>query len=125
MKSGTPIEICYGGGQSGNDRFLQEYGFLDPHIDAYTIVAMDLLGQKRRGGGGSSSSNSGYRSLQHRNECLAALRTTTIADDEQLLLSIQTGNKSDTNKYDANISVAIQYRIGLKKALQELTGEPW
>jgi hypothetical protein len=115
-KSGTPIEICYGGGQSGNDRFLQEYGFLDTHMDAYKMVAMDLLGLKRRG-----NSDNSYRSMQDRNECLAALRTTTIADDEQLLLSIQQKNEA----HDANIPVAIQYRIGLKKALQELNGETW
>jgi SET domain len=114
MKSGTPIEICYGGGQSGNDRFLQEYGFLDTHVDAYRMVAMDLLGQKRRG-----SSDNSYRSLQDRNECLEALRRTTIKDDEKLLLSLQK------NEGDANIPVAIQYRIGVKKALQELNGEPW
>ena len=113
MKMGTPIEICYGGGQSGNDRFLQEYGFLDTNVEAYRMVAMDLLGQKRRG-----SSDNSYRSMQDRNDCLQALRTTTIAEDEQLLLnSISTQNSSDPN-----IPMAIQYRMGVKKALQELDG---
>lgn len=118
MKSGSPIEICYGGGQSGNDRFLQEYGFLDTSEEAYRMVASDLLGQKRRGG-----SEASYRSLQDRNDCLSALRTTTLDDDENTLLELQ--NNSETSSVDPNIKVAIQYRIGVKKALQALNGEQW
>jgi SET domain len=119
MKTGTPIEICYGGGQSGNDRFLQEYGFLDTNSDAYRMVAMDLLGQKRRG-----SSDSGYRSLQDRTDCIQALRTTTVFEDEKLLLSLQSNDDTNANS-ETNMKVAIQYRIGVKKALQELNGEQW
>ena len=118
-KTGTPIEICYGGGQSGNDRFLQEYGFLDTNNDAYRMVAMDLLGQKRRG-----TSDSGYRSLQDRTDCIQALRTTTLLEDENLLLSLQSNDETNASN-DTNIKVAIQYRIGVKKALQELNGEQW
>jgi SET domain len=110
VNPGTPVEICYGGGFVGNDRFLQDYGFLDCHPDAYKFVAMDLLGQKRRAGG----SDSGMLSLKDREECLDMLRATSIEEDEVVLSNMMANTVSDHN-----VQVAIQYRIGVKKAVKE------
>jgi SET domain len=114
VPAGVPVEICYGGGMVGNDRFLQDYGFLDFHVDAFKFVAMDLLGVKRR----SSGSETASLSLKDRQECLDALRTTTTEEDEAILSNMKA-NKSD----DRNVQTAIHYRIGVKKALRELKGD--
>jgi SET domain len=111
VAAGAPVEICYGGGIVWNDRFLQDYGFLDSHADAFKFVAMDLLGLKRRTGGSESAS----LSLNDRQECLDALRTTTIEEDE-VILSNMMANKSE----ERDKQIAIKYRIGVKKAMREL-----
>jgi hypothetical protein len=38
LKEGNAINICYGGGVAGNDRFIQDYGFLDSGMDGTTIL---------------------------------------------------------------------------------------
>jgi hypothetical protein len=52
-------------------------------------------------------------SVADRERTLAALRATSIEDDEELLRQSQNDNDSD----DMGVRTAIQYRIGLKKAL--------
>eukprot|EP00566_Odontella_aurita_P014007 CAMPEP_0113526506 /NCGR_PEP_ID=MMETSP0015_2-20120614/779_1 /TAXON_ID=2838 /ORGANISM="Odontella" /LENGTH=439 /DNA_ID=CAMNT_0000424839 /DNA_START=194 /DNA_END=1509 /DNA_ORIENTATION=+ /assembly_acc=CAM_ASM_000160 len=46
IEPGEQINICYGGGVAGNDRFVQDYGFLDNFDDgtAFDIVAKILAG---------------------------------------------------------------------------------
>ena len=118
VKAGDAVDISYGGGVEGNDRFVQDYGFLDGGgskerdsgaavAEAYRVVAKKLLDL------GKKSINSMSRlSVGDQKRSLEALQATTLTDDEQLLAS---GNlKSDE-------CMALQYRIGLKKAIKELT----
>lgn len=101
---GDAVNICYGGGVAGNDRFLQDYGFLD--ADGYDIVAQELLCKRRiREGGGSGRTFS----VADRERSLNALRATTMKQDEDALVS----------EIDPAMITAIQYRLGLKKALSQ------
>ena len=106
VTKGDPIEIGYGGGMAGNDRFLQDYGFLDDFSNddrAYTMVAQQVLGNRRAGALQPLSA-------ADRNRVLEALESTSIEQDEELL-------KACT---DRQLSSAYQYRIGVKRALQKL-----
>jgi hypothetical protein len=106
VKAGSQVTICYGGGLAGNDRFLQDYGFLDAHEEAYRIVARQLMGKVRL----QEGVNVGKTVPQaDRDRTLARLRETTIEQDEALL----------EKESDGQIRTAIEYRIGLKKALAE------
>jgi hypothetical protein len=104
VKAGEPIEFCYGGGVAGNDRFLQDYGFLDDHPMAYNIVAQELLGQRRIREGKRAGTTI---SEVDRERTLQALRTTTRSQDAALL-------EAET---DFQIRTAIRYRLELKNAL--------
>ena len=42
VKKGEQVCIRYGGGGEGNDRFIQDYGFIDDCEEAFDIVAKDL-----------------------------------------------------------------------------------
>lgn len=105
IQAGEQVNICYGGGVAGNDRFLQDYGFLDSDA-AYDIVAQELLGKRRimegAGGGRTIAAADMEKTLQQ-------LRTTTIKHDEALL-------DSET---DSAIRSAIEYRLGVKRALSK------
>jgi hypothetical protein len=104
VKVGESIEICYGGGVAGNDRFLQDYGFLDDHSMAYDIVAQELLGRRKIREGKRAGLTI---SEVDRERTLRALRTTTRSQDAALL-------ETETN---FQIRTAIRYRLDLKNAL--------
>jgi hypothetical protein len=103
VKAGEFVDICYGGGVTGNDRFVQDYGFLDPDPDAYRIVAQQLARETRAG--------SKFLPQVDRDRALEALGTTALERDE--------AERMDSA--DLDVRTAIQYRIGVKKALAELT----
>lgn len=116
VRSGDAINIGYGGSVEGNDRFVQDYGFLDSggsgeqraagvgEAEAYKIVARKLLGRKGR-------SVARMAAAEQEKE-LEALGATSLEDDEELLVSGEV-TRSDERS-------ALEYRIGMKKALKEL-----
>ncbi|KAL7471751.1 hypothetical protein ACHAXS_012054 [Conticribra weissflogii] len=123
VKKGEPVDIAYGGGVEGNDRFLQDYGFLDSGgslerknganegesfvPEAYRIVARKLLGKEK----GRAVARLSERD---RERALEALRATSLEEDEALMKT--SGRKNMKN----DERMALEYRIGVKKALKEL-----
>lgn len=111
IKEGDPINICYGGGMAGNDRFLQDYGFLDTSNNniAYDMVAQQLLGKRRIVEGvGAGRLMSGLDQQNTMDE----LKRTTVDEDRNLL-------KGETNP---SLVAAYNYRIGVKNALSKYDG---
>ncbi|KAL3942310.1 MAG: hypothetical protein SGBAC_003483 [Bacillariaceae sp.] len=108
VKEGEQINICYGGGQAGNDRFLQDYGFLDVGVDdkAYTMVAQQLLGKRRVVEGVRAGK---LMSIADQETTLELLRSTAIEDDKKLL-ELTT---------DPSLKASISYRLGVKQALSK------
>jgi hypothetical protein len=108
VKEGDQINICYGGGMAGNDRFLQDYGFLDTSADdkAYHMVAQQLVGKGRRVEGAGAGR---VISEPDRERTLQQLRSTTMAEDEKLL-------ESETVPA---LRAAYNYRLSVKKALSK------
>jgi SET domain len=108
VKAGEQINICYGGGMAGNDRFLQDYGFLDTSGGnfAYSMVAQQLLGKRRILEGAGSGR---LISEQDREDTLKQLRSTTMEEDTKAL-------EAET---DSSLRQAYQYRLGIKKALSK------
>lgn len=120
--AGEAINIGYGGGVEGNDRFIQDYGFLDSGgskergkrgdgtkefvAEGDKIVAKKLLG---KGGAGARSITKITAAESER--ALEALKQTSLEEDE-ILLASGTLVKSDER-------MALEYRIGIKKALRE------
>lgn len=117
LRAGDAITIAYGGGVEGNDRFIQDYGFLDAGsggscteeeevaaAEGYRIVARKILVKGRPGLSRMTASDS-LRELE-------ALGTTTLDDDEALLTS-GTFVLNDEK-------MALEYRIGVKRALRLL-----
>ena len=100
---GEPINIAYGGGVAGNDRFVQDYGFLDPTNEGFDIIIRQLMGKMR------TESGINVR-FDDRDAVLEALQQTTLSEDEQLL------KQCDDSKRD--VRSAIEFRIGVKKALE-------
>jgi hypothetical protein len=105
IKQGAQISIVYG--VAGNDRFIQDYGFLDTSTpEGFRLVAQQLLGKVRIREGR-------YMNVvipdEEREQTLTRLRETTVARDEEQLL----------NEVDPQIRSAIEFRLGLKKALLE------
>ena len=103
VEAGEQINICYGGGVAGNDRFIQDYGFLDTFDDgtAFDLVAKELKGK----------ADFGSRSLMSNSDktaTLEALGSTAIAEDETELKLAK----------DTDARAAIEFRIGVKKALE-------
>jgi hypothetical protein len=105
VEAGDQINICYGGGVAGNDRFLQDYGFLDSD-PAYNIVALQLLGKRRLVEGASAGRTI---SVVDREATLEQLHSTTMKEDEEEL--------ADTT--DPSVKAALTYRLGVKKALSK------
>ncbi|KAL7529600.1 hypothetical protein ACHAXR_003044 [Thalassiosira sp. AJA248-18] len=118
IKSGDAINIGYGGSVEGNDRFIQDYGFLDAGgskergkkkgdnefvAEAYKIVARKLLGKGR---------SIERMTVAEQDRALGALGETSLDDDQELLASGKVV-KSDER-------MALEYRIGMKKALKQL-----
>lgn len=119
IKSGEAINIGYGGSVEGNDRFIQDYGFLDGGgskerskngddkefvAEAYKIVAKKLLGRGR---------TMARMTVAEQEKELEALGSTSLEDDEALLASGSVVKIDERN--------ALEYRIGMKKALKELS----
>jgi SET domain len=106
VKEGDAVNICYGGGLAGNDRFIQDYGFLDNGNDhkAYNMVAQQLLGKRRIVEGVGAGR---LLSEPDRMKAMEALSQTTIQEDEALLQS----------HTDPSMKAALSYRIGVKQAL--------
>lgn len=102
VSAGDQINICYGGGVAGNDRFLQDYGFLDGEA-AFAIVAQQLLGKRRLAEGATAGRSI---AIVDREASLEQLQSTTVDQDETLLASSHGAVRS-----------SLQYRIGVKKAL--------
>ena len=118
IKSGDAINIGYGGSVEGNDRFIQDYGFLDAGgskeknkqgvdgefvAEAYKIVARKLLGKGR---------SMERMTVAEQDNAFEALKATSLEDDEELLASGKV-TKNDER-------MALEYRIGAKKALKQL-----
>jgi SET domain len=110
VKAGEFVNICYGGGAAGNDRFVQDYGFLDSAPEAYRIVARQLTGKVRVPVEGSSGGK--FLPPADCERALGALGATTIEQDEAELA------RSDELSLD--VRTALRYRIGVKKALADL-----
>jgi hypothetical protein len=108
VKEGDQINICYGGGMAGNDRFLQDYGFLDGSDDnkAYQMVAQQLLGKRKVLEGAGAGH---LMSEPDRENTLKQLRSTTIKEDQKLL-------ESET---DPALCAAYNYRLVVKQSLSK------
>ena len=105
IQAGEQVNICYGGGVAGNDRFLQDYGFLDSEV-AFNIVAQQLLGKKRI----LEGANAGRTiSAVDREAAVTKLQETTMVQDQEVL----------EKESDSAIKAAIQYRLGVKRALSK------
>ncbi|KAL7458365.1 hypothetical protein ACHAWC_009936 [Mediolabrus comicus] len=111
VKAGDAINISYGGSVEGNDRFIQDYGFLDGGgskekgevAEAYKIVAKKLTGRIR---------SLTTLTADDQTRALEALKATTFQEDQELL------NSGITNSDER---MAVEYRIGMKKALDTLS----
>ena len=106
VAAGDQVNICYGGGVAGNDRFIQDYGFLDRNVAAFDIVAQQLLGKRRVTEGASAGKNIALADMER---TLESLRETPMEQDAQLLETTT----------DEQIRSAIEYRLGLKRALSK------
>ena len=110
VKAGDAINISYGGSVEGNDRFIQDYGFLDSGgskergksdvVEAYKIVAKKLTGTKRA---------LTKLTVDDQERALDALRATTLEEDQEMLNSGEITNIDERS--------ALEFRIGMKKAL--------
>ena len=132
VRAGEAVNIGYGGGVEGNDRFVQDYGFLDAGgsgerrrfvggggddddgaaaavvvAEGYRIVARRILG---RGGGGRASR--GRMTAAESERELEALSATTLEEDEVLLASGRVVANDERT--------ALEYRIGVKRAIRLL-----
>lgn len=116
VKAGDAVDISYGGGVEGNDRFIQDYGFCDSGgsqerannaatAEAYRVVAKKLLDLGKK--------SMGRLSVEDQQRSLEALKATNLAEDESLLASGKIARSDEL--------AALEYRIGVKKAIQELT----
>lgn len=130
VRAGDAVNIAYGGGVEGNDRFIQDYGFLDAGgskekrsigltqegdsgafvaviaAEGYRIVARRILGKGRPG-----TLLSRMTASESSRE-LNALSESTLEHDEALLMS-GTLVANDER-------MALEYRIGVKRALRML-----
>jgi hypothetical protein len=112
IEAGSQVNIQYGGGVAGNDRFIQDYGFLDS-LDggtAFDMVANILMGGAAGGGNAAEFGRRAAMNLSDRTAALEALKATTIEEDEAKL---EKATERDTRE-------ALAFRIGLKKALDRL-----
>jgi hypothetical protein len=113
---GEQVNIVYGGGVSGNDRFIQDYGFLDSFClgKADDITAKILLGKARIvEGAGARNGRPTLMPEDERERALKAFEETTLAEDESLLMANGKGMANDVRS-------ALEFRIGVKKALKKL-----
>ena len=107
VKAGEQVNICYGGGVAGNDRFVQDYGFLDVGNDdeAYNMVAKILTGRGRIAEDGSGGAGSGVMRaprlmpVDERAKEIEALGETTIEEDEKVLATISSDDLKTALEY--------------------------
>jgi hypothetical protein len=114
IEMGEQINIVYGGGVSGNDRFIQDYGFIDNFCNgqADDISAKILLGKARiLEGSGARGGRPTFMPEDEREIALAALSQTTLADDMSLLAEKSSEMADD-------VRIALEFRIGVKQALE-------
>ena len=115
VKAGDAINISYGGSVEGNDRFLQDYGFLDGGgskerckseviAEAYKIVVKKLTGRIR---------SISKLTVDDQERALEALNATTLEEDQELLNSGKITSNDER--------MAVEFRIGIKKALVGLS----
>ncbi|KAL3770682.1 hypothetical protein ACHAW5_003126 [Stephanodiscus triporus] len=122
VKAGDAVNIAYGAGVEGNDRFVQDYGFLDSGgssergvgsfggivvPEGYRILARRILGRR-----GLTSGSSRRMSAMESERALEALGRTTLEDDEALLASGTVTARDER--------MALEYRMGVKRALRLL-----
>lgn len=115
VMAGEQVNILYGAGVSGNDRFLQDYGFLDTSGNSagYDIVAKILMGKTRIvDGAGALGGRPTLMPLDDRDRTLNALRLTSLEED-LIIASKHVGMPID-------IRSAIEFRVGVKEALRRL-----
>lgn len=108
VKEGEQINICYGGGMAGNDRFIQDYGFLDwsDNSKGFTMVAQQLVGKRRIVEGVGAGRLMSEPDMER---TLVQLRSTTMDQDRSLL----------ANATDSQLRAAYRYRLGVKEALSK------
>jgi hypothetical protein len=107
VKEGEQINICYGGGQAGNSRMIQDYGFLDVGDDkAYIMDAQQLLGKRRVVEGVGAGR---FMAKVDQDKTLDQLRSTTIDEDTAAL----------EKETDPALRAAYSYRFGVKQALSK------
>jgi hypothetical protein len=116
VEIGEQINIVYGGGVSGNDRFIQDYGFLDSFCQgkADELTAKIFMGKARIAeGAGVKNGRPTLMPEDERERALNAFAASTLAEDESLLMANGKGMANDVRS-------ALEYRIGIKKALKKL-----
>jgi len=116
VEAGEQINIVYGHGVTGNDRFIQDYGFLDNFCngDADAVTAKIFLGKGRIvDGAGATNGRPTLMPEDERERALAALEETTLEEDVALLFTSGGEMAND-------VRTALEYRIGIKKALKKL-----
>ena len=116
VEAGEQINIVYGHGVSGNDRFIQDYGFLDNFCNgaADNITAKILMGRTRIvEGAGALNGRPTLMPVDERERALAVLDETTLEEDVGLLTTSGSAMADD-------VRTALEYRIGVKKALKKL-----
>ena len=92
-------EILIKYGTEGNDRFVQDYGFLQE--GGYVPVVRNLTSRKQ---GGSLL-------LAEKNEAIEALKKTTLQEDEIAIENLDSAS--------ASTKLALTMRIGMKRALSK------
>ncbi len=116
VEIGEQVNIVYGGGVSGNDRFIQDYGFLDSFCrgKADELTAKILLGKARIAeGAGARNGRPTLMPEDERERALKALEQTTLEEDESTLIA-------QGKEMNHDVRSALEYRIGIKKALKKL-----
>lgn len=116
VEAGDQINIVYGGGALGNERFIQDYGFLDNFCngEADAITAKILMGKARIVEGATIKNGRPMLMPEdERERALAALDATTVEDDVSLLTSQGATMQND-------VRTALEFRIAVKKALKKL-----
>jgi len=116
VTAGEQINIVYGGGVSGNDRFIQDYGFLDSFCNgqADAITAKILMGKGRIVEGAAAKHGRPMLMPEdEREKALAAFDSTTLEEDLGLM-------HTSGSTMDGDCRTALEFRIGVKKALKKL-----
>jgi hypothetical protein len=116
VEAGDQINIVYGGGALGNERFIQDYGFLDNFCngEADVITAKILMGKARIVEGATIKNGRPMLMPEdERERALAALDATTVEEDVSLLTSQGATMEDD-------VRTALEFRIAVKKALKTL-----